>query len=247
MEGTVPEGRGRRLMLALSSAFALWASMAAYEVGVQSESLLRYMPLWMVLVCFPSALIFQNEVVKMLKSEGANPAERDLRRSAGFFIGAIVVYGGELIGVAISGQWSFKPGIIAILFFYPGVLFLLRSGLMELVYRLRKAEWGEEVRRRASGCSDSVLIAAHAVAPFFISRVPGYRGAALILVAAGLRLAWGYVPEDRLMVVREFIRFLGERKLWWMAPIFIVLAFLMVLVLLTQSTGGGFPFIYAVF
>jgi len=67
------------------------------------------------------------------------------------------------------------------------------------------------------------------------------------IVAAGIRVGWGFVPEDRLEIIREFILFLGERKLWWMTPIFLVLGLLVLIVLLTESTGGSFPFIYAIF
>jgi len=246
-ETAAPERRNGRPARALSLAVALWACMVVRETGLQVQPFLRYMPLWMLLVCLPLALVLQREILGVARRPGAGPAERDIRRCAGFVAGAVIVYAGEFLGAAVSGGWSLRPGFIALLFFYVGILLLLRSGMAELICRLRRTGWGDEAWRRSYGYSDSVLIAAHAALPFFISRLPDYRGAALVLAAAGLRLAWGYVPEDRLSVVREFISFLGERKLWWMAPIFIFLALLMALVMFTQSTGGGFPFIYAVF
>lgn len=47
-------------------------------------------------------------------------------------------------------------------------------------------------------------------------------------------------------LIREFAAFLWERKLWWMAPIVIVLLALSALIVFTQGSSLA-PFIYAVF
>jgi hypothetical protein len=46
-------------------------------------------------------------------------------------------------------------------------------------------------------------------------------------------------------LVREFVRFLGERKKWWLAPIVVMLLLLGVLILLGGT--GAAPFIYTLF
>ena len=56
-----------------------------------------------------------------------------------------------------------------------------------------------------------------------------------------------FIPSERIEIVKEFFLFLKERKLWWMMPIFIILGLLIIFVLLTETTGGSFPFIYAIF
>ncbi len=243
----VREASGSRWYTILPLILALWACLTAYELGLESESFSSYTPLWMVLVCLPVAVFLQNKIIKILRYEGDSPVGRDMRRSKGFAIGAFIVYAGDVLGSVVAGELSYDPGIIAIFFLYLCLLLVLRAGMRIISFRLRRHVWGGEAWRRSAGYSDSVLLGLHAVVLALCSSVPVYRGVVIVLVAAALRLAWGYVPEDRLIILREFIQFLNERKLWWMAPIFIVLAFLMVLVLLTQSTGGGFPFIYAVF
>jgi hypothetical protein len=50
----------------------------------------------------------------------------------------------------------------------------------------------------------------------------------------------------RLGIVREFFQFLREKKLWWMTPIILILLFLVVFIVLTESTAV-MPFIYAIF
>ncbi|HNW91590.1 MAG TPA: DUF5989 family protein [bacterium] len=47
-------------------------------------------------------------------------------------------------------------------------------------------------------------------------------------------------------LIKEFIVFLWQRKLWWMAPIIIVLGGLSLLIVFTQGSSLA-PFIYAVF
>jgi len=46
-------------------------------------------------------------------------------------------------------------------------------------------------------------------------------------------------------IVAEFIGFMGENKVWWMAPILIVLA--LVGLLLMLGTTGALPFLYTLF
>ena len=46
-------------------------------------------------------------------------------------------------------------------------------------------------------------------------------------------------------IVREFVGFMAENKVWWMAPILIVFGLLGVLLIL-GSTGAA-PFIYTMF
>jgi hypothetical protein len=46
-------------------------------------------------------------------------------------------------------------------------------------------------------------------------------------------------------LLREFVRFLGERKKWWLAPIVAMLLLLGVLILLGGT--GAAPFIYTLF
>jgi Family of unknown function (DUF5989) len=46
-------------------------------------------------------------------------------------------------------------------------------------------------------------------------------------------------------IVGEFLAFMGENKVWWMAPILIVL--LLVGVLLVLGATGVAPFIYTLF
>lgn len=143
------------------------------------------------------------------------------------------------------------------IFIYLAVIIVGRNLLIALV-KLVSGKDDELPRRIATGFADGVLIFLHPIA-FVLYRLnfvsEGFGGMLkadmgrllfLGVVISSLRIAWGFVPEDRLEIVREFIEFLRERKLWWMTPIFIVLGLLIVLVLLTQSTGN-FPFIYAVF
>jgi hypothetical protein len=46
-------------------------------------------------------------------------------------------------------------------------------------------------------------------------------------------------------LLREFVRFLGERKKWWLAPI-VALLLLLGVVILLGGTGAA-PFIYTLF
>lgn len=51
----------------------------------------------------------------------------------------------------------------------------------------------------------------------------------------------------RFEIIKEFIAFLWERKLWWITPIMVILGLLSALILLGESGGAIMPFIYAVF
>jgi hypothetical protein len=50
----------------------------------------------------------------------------------------------------------------------------------------------------------------------------------------------------RFKVVGGLLRFLWERKLWWMIPIIVVLLLMGVLIFFTQSSAVA-PFIYTLF
>lgn len=50
----------------------------------------------------------------------------------------------------------------------------------------------------------------------------------------------------RLSIAGELMGFLWEQKLWWMAPIVLVLLFIGLLIGFGSATGAG-PFIYTLF
>lgn len=67
----------------------------------------------------------------------------------------------------------------------------------------------------------------------------------LVLVAGAV--GWGfYKLRDRFDILRDFIRFLAERKLWWLAPILIVFALAGLFVAVTSSSAVS-AFIYTLF
>lgn len=47
----------------------------------------------------------------------------------------------------------------------------------------------------------------------------------------------------RFQIIAEFFLFLKERKLWWIAPVFIVLILIMILLV----AGAYSPYIYTIF
>jgi hypothetical protein len=51
---------------------------------------------------------------------------------------------------------------------------------------------------------------------------------------------------NRLNVVKEFLRFLKERKRWWLLPIVVLLFALGLLLILAKSSSLA-PFIYSLF
>jgi len=50
----------------------------------------------------------------------------------------------------------------------------------------------------------------------------------------------------KLRIVTDYLRFLAERKKWWVLPIAVVLLLLGALIVLTQGSALA-PFIYALF
>ncbi len=53
--------------------------------------------------------------------------------------------------------------------------------------------------------------------------------------------------NKRLKVVRELLQFLWEYKIWWMAPIVIVLLLVAGLVIFTINNPTAVPFVYTLF
>ncbi len=69
----------------------------------------------------------------------------------------------------------------------------------------------------------------------------------IIAVVVVIGLGWGfYRLRDRFEILREFLQFLRERKLWWLAPILIVFALAGLFVAVTSSSAVG-AFIYTLF
>jgi heme/copper-type cytochrome/quinol oxidase subunit 2 len=67
-----------------------------------------------------------------------------------------------------------------------------------------------------------------------------------VLVVLGA-IVWGVIKlRDRFEILREFLQFLGERKLWWLAPILIVFALAGLFVAATSSSAVS-AFIYTLF
>jgi hypothetical protein len=53
------------------------------------------------------------------------------------------------------------------------------------------------------------------------------------------------VQKTAPSLLREFVMFLGESKKWWLLPIFVVVALIGLLVVI--SSTGAAPFIYSMF
>jgi hypothetical protein len=51
---------------------------------------------------------------------------------------------------------------------------------------------------------------------------------------------------NRLGIFGELLKFLWQKKLWWMIPMIIILMLFVVLLILGATSGIG-PFIYSVF
>ncbi|MFC1849100.1 DUF5989 family protein [candidate division CSSED10-310 bacterium] len=51
---------------------------------------------------------------------------------------------------------------------------------------------------------------------------------------------------SKMAFFRELWEFMGERKIWWMAPIIIVIVLMSVFIVLTESSAV-LPFVYALF
>lgn len=175
------------------------------------------------------------------------PPRGDIYRSAvPFFFTAILQGIGCGASFFLFGESSRQKlnVFMAYLFLYLTVLLLVRGVLIVLV-RYVSGQREKLPQRLATAFADGVLILGHAVALF--PRAGSVRFVIFALVITGVRVSWGFVPEERLEIVREFFVFLKERKLWWMTPIFVILALLAIVVALSESAGGAFPFIYAVF
>ncbi|MBM3333664.1 hypothetical protein FJY63_03290 [Candidatus Sumerlaeota bacterium] len=84
--------------------------------------------------------------------------------------------------------------------------------------------------------------AAQNAGPIALDKVVGL----LIVAAICALLVYTLIyMRKRFPIVREFMVFLKERKLWWMAPIVIV--FFLLTILIVASTSPLAPFIYALF
>ena len=53
------------------------------------------------------------------------------------------------------------------------------------------------------------------------------------------------IPVERQSIAKEFVDFIVHNKLWWMTPIFIVLAVMVGFILFAESSPV-LPFIYTV-
>ena len=168
------------------------------------------------------------------------------RSSIPFFITSVLL--GLACGASffVFGEfpWQRMNIIVVYVFIYLTILLLVR-GVLAGIVKIVSGKREKLPHRLATGFADGFLILVHGVALYL--RAGTIRLIILVVVLTGVRVGWGYVPEERLEIVREFFVFLKERKLWWMTPIFVILALLAVVVVLTESTGGAFPFIYAVF
>jgi len=56
----------------------------------------------------------------------------------------------------------------------------------------------------------------------------------------------GPMLSSKASIIGEFIRFLWERKLWWMIPMFLVFFAIGLLLVFTQGSALA-PFIYTLF
>lgn len=68
----------------------------------------------------------------------------------------------------------------------------------------------------------------------------------ILLIVVGV-LGWGiWKLRDRFEIIREFVSFLRERKLWWIIPVLIVFILAGLLVVITAGSPIG-AFIYTLF
>ena len=63
---------------------------------------------------------------------------------------------------------------------------------------------------------------------------------------AGIFLSGLIAAMSKLAIIKEFLRFLGERKKWWLAPIVIFLLLLGGLLIFAKGSALA-PFIYSLF
>lgn len=177
----------------------------------------------------------------------ATPGRVGFRATLPFFITWAVLLIPFAINWILHGEKRVEATHLADLVVLFGILWMLlfMRGVLMVVVRKASGKGDAMKARVASGIADGIIIAGIALRAFLATH--SFRFLILGVVFAGIRIGWGYVPEERLEIVQEFVQFLGERKLWWMTPIFLIMGLLVVLVLITESTGGSFPFIYAVF
>lgn len=56
-----------------------------------------------------------------------------------------------------------------------------------------------------------------------------------------------FAKNKDMGIVKELFIFLWQNKLWWMIPIIIVIAVLLVFITLASQSGTAAPFIYTLF
>lgn len=52
--------------------------------------------------------------------------------------------------------------------------------------------------------------------------------------------------KERVGILKEFFEFIMKQKVWWLAPIIILLVLFSLFIIFTESTALA-PFIYAIF
>jgi len=52
--------------------------------------------------------------------------------------------------------------------------------------------------------------------------------------------------KERVGILKEFFEFIMKQKIWWLAPIIILLLLFSLFIIFTESTALA-PFIYAIF
>ncbi|KPL09377.1 hypothetical protein AMJ85_06735 [candidate division BRC1 bacterium SM23_51] len=73
-----------------------------------------------------------------------------------------------------------------------------------------------------------------------------WKGLLILTVAAVILIYAVIYMRKRFPIVREFMLFLKERKLWWMTPI-VVIFILLAILIVTMEGSAIAPFIYALF
>jgi hypothetical protein len=57
----------------------------------------------------------------------------------------------------------------------------------------------------------------------------------------------GFEKAKDMGIIQELFLFLWENKLWWMIPIMIMIALLIVVMVVGAQSGSAAPFIYTLF
>ena len=55
------------------------------------------------------------------------------------------------------------------------------------------------------------------------------------------------ILKERLKTIQELMQFIWENKIWWLTPVFIVLALIGILIIFTAGNPAATPFIYTLF